>query len=96
MKIFIILFLVQSLNSLQIIPKFTPNGLRRFSNGTNFTSLLVLKDAIYVGAKDNVYKLDANNIENINSPLFAQVNLPVNNEQKEQCLSTYFDEVINF
>jgi len=45
-----------------------------------------------VGARNNIYKLDATNIENVNSPLFAQVNLPVNSEQKEQCLSTYFDE----
>lgn len=25
--------------------------------------------------------------------MFSSVNLPVNNEQKEQCLATYYDEV---
>jgi hypothetical protein len=53
---------------LNIINNF--KGIRRFSNGTNFTSLLLIDTSLFVGAKDNLFKLDALNIEN-NNPLVS-------------------------
>ena len=50
--LFLILFQIfNSIATSQILPKFNPNGIRRFSNGTNFTSLLLVDNAVYVGAK---------------------------------------------
>ena len=39
-----------------------------------------------------MFKLDASNIENRNNQYFANAYLPANSEQKEQCMSTYYDE----
>ncbi|CAF0705367.1 unnamed protein product [Brachionus calyciflorus] len=76
----------------QIVPSFVPNSLKRFSNGSNFTSLLLIDRSLYTGARDILFKLDANDIENRNSPFFTSYNLPTNSDQKEQCISTYYDE----
>jgi len=45
-----ILNIALNINS-QILPKFIPNGIRKFSNGSNFTSLLIIDNFLYVGAK---------------------------------------------
>ncbi len=43
-----------------------------------------------------MFKLDAGNIENANAPHFMSASLPSNNEQREQCIGTYYDEVCDF
>ena len=72
-----------------------------------------------MGAKDAIFKLDATDILNTNSPVsnyhkmlypqftflqffvcnlhpkrFASASLPSSVEQKEQCMGTYYDEVL--
>ena len=42
---------VYSYSHEKLVPSFRPNGLRRFTNGTNFTSLLLIENSLYVGAK---------------------------------------------
>lgn len=82
-----------TLLTLRIVPSFVPNDMRTFSNGSNFTGLLLIESGLYVGAKDSLFKLDAANIENtLPSSSYASVSLPANIEQKEQCISTYYDE----
>lgn len=35
----------------QIVPSFVPRGIRKFSNGSNFTSMIIIDRSLYVGAK---------------------------------------------
>ncbi|RNA06932.1 semaphorin-2A isoform X2 [Brachionus plicatilis] len=79
------------LASGQTVPSFVPNSLKRFSNGTNFTSLLLVDRALYVGARDLLLKLDSADIES-NKGLYTSLSLATNSDQKEQCISTYYDE----
>jgi len=76
----------------QIVPSFKPLDIRLFSNGSNFTSLLLIQDMLFVGAKDNIYQLNALNIQDVGNA-FNSINLQSSIEQKEHCLSTYYDEV---
>lgn len=78
--------------SSPVLPSFTPSRIKKFANGTNFTNILVIDRAVYVGAKDKILKLDANDIENTNTQNYANIDLPANSEQKEQCMITYYDE----
>jgi hypothetical protein len=34
-----------------ILPSFTPKGIKKFSNGSNFTSMIIIDKSLYVGAK---------------------------------------------
>jgi len=91
LKFVILLFVSPLALALQdVIPSFTPNGVKKITNGTNFTSILLINKSIYVGAKDKLIRLDASNIENTDSQIF--LNLPANSEQREQCMITYYDE----
>ena len=45
------LLVLSELVTCKLVPTFVPNGIKTFSNGTNFTSLLIVGNAIYVGAK---------------------------------------------
>lgn len=90
-KSFAILFIC-FIGLVQSLPSFIPKGIRRFSNGSNFTSMLLIDRSLYIGARDNLFKLDALDIENSQSPSFVSISLPSNTEQREQCISTYYDE----
>jgi hypothetical protein len=92
-----LIFFIQLLTILkcvqnQIVPSFKPLDIRAFSNGSNFTSLLLIQDMLFVGAKDNIYQLNSLNIQDL-SNTFNSINLQSSIEQKEHCLSTYYDEV---
>lgn len=85
-----ILFLPSLALTSNVVPFFTPDNIKVFSNGSNFTNILLKGEAIFVGAKDKIIKLDAVNIENAN--VLVNIDLPATNEQKEQCMITYYDE----
>jgi hypothetical protein len=89
--LFLVIFYAQ-FTSGRLVPSFRPNSIKSFTNGTNFTSFLINDKSLYVGAKDYFYKFDVANIDNKN--LFSYIHLPANYDQKEQCLMTYYDEVL--
>lgn len=86
------MLLVLPVFSSRVIPSFTPNGIKQFRNGTNFTNILLRDQSVFIGAKDKIVKLDQINIENTNSLNYANIDLPANSEQKENCMITYYDE----
>lgn len=88
--IFFLLFI--HLNNGQTVPSFVPDQLRQFANGSNFTSLLIVDQALYVGARNQLVRLEASNIENQQANFFS-INLPVKTDKKQQCISNYYDEV---
>ena len=52
--VFSLLLLLTGLSILDasaLVPSFTPIGLRQFSNGTNFTNILLIDESLFVGAK---------------------------------------------
>lgn len=89
-KLTLSLICLLSLATVQsvVVPSFTPIGIRQFSNGTNFTNILLKDESLFIGAKDKILKLDAANIENT----LVNIDLPATIEQKEQCMVTYYDE----
>lgn len=93
MKIKTIFFLLYiHFTNGQTVPSFVPNQLKRFTNGSNFTSILLLDHALYVGARNLLLRLDTSNIENYQSN-FLSINLAPKSDKKQQCISTYYDEV---
>jgi hypothetical protein len=94
MKMISLLIIIISLllngSICQILPTYKPNGVRTFSNGINFTNILIIDESIYIGAKDAIFKFDLNNIEDTTKQV--QVDLRTNIEQKDQCIATYYDE----
>jgi len=88
----VLLVLLNVTYSMGVVPRFTPNGIKKFTNGTNFTSILLRDSFLFVGAKDKIIKFDSENIENTNPMKHVSIDLPANNEQREQCMVTYYDE----